>query len=81
MKKKNIGSSFDDYLKEDGIYEEVVASANEKLAEAGLRGAAAGEALRKTLVSDDHVCLHCKAALATVWMDGIHSKDVSTAEI
>ena len=27
MKKKNIGSSFDDFLREDGIYEEVTAAA------------------------------------------------------
>jgi hypothetical protein len=27
MKKQNIGSSFDDFLKEDGIYEEVTAAA------------------------------------------------------
>jgi len=27
MKEKNIGSSFDDFLREDGIYEEVTAAA------------------------------------------------------
>lgn len=27
MKKENIGTSFDDFLREDGIYEEVTASA------------------------------------------------------
>src|ERR1035438_7565902 len=27
MKKKNIGSSFDDFLREEGIYEEVTAAA------------------------------------------------------
>ncbi|HEY4357824.1 MAG TPA: XRE family transcriptional regulator [Acidobacteriaceae bacterium] len=27
MKKENIGSSFDDFLREDGIYEEVTATA------------------------------------------------------
>ena len=31
MDKKNIGSSFDDFLKEQGIYDEVTKSAKEKL--------------------------------------------------
>lgn len=31
MKKSNIGSSFDDFLKDDGIYDEVVDSAFKKV--------------------------------------------------
>lgn len=34
MKDKNIGSSFDDFLKEDGIYEEVMEIAQKKVEEA-----------------------------------------------
>jgi len=31
MKKKNIGSSFDGWLREEGIYEEVTATANKRM--------------------------------------------------
>jgi len=47
MKKKNLGSSFDSWLKEEGIYEEVTASAIKRVLSRQLEAAMAEKGLSK----------------------------------
>ena len=48
MKKKNIGSSFDSWLREEGIYEEVTATAIKRVLSRQLEAAMAEKGLSKT---------------------------------
>jgi antitoxin HicB len=48
MKKKNIGSSFDNWLREEGIYEEVSATAIKRVISRQLEAAMAEKGLSKT---------------------------------
>ena len=47
MKKKNIGSSFDSWLREDGTYEEVSAGAIKRVIARQVQGAMADRGLSK----------------------------------
>ncbi len=48
MKKKNIGSSFDSWLREEGIYEDVSASAIKRVVSREVEAAMAEKGLSKT---------------------------------
>lgn len=47
MKKKNIGSSFDNWLREEGIYEEVTAAAHKRVLARQVKAAMKKEQLPK----------------------------------
>jgi antitoxin HicB len=47
MKKKNIGSTFDSWLREEGIYEEVTASATKRVLSRQLEAAMAEQGISK----------------------------------
>lgn len=48
MKRKNIGSSFDDFLREDGTYEEVTATAVKRVLARQLEAAMTEKEISKT---------------------------------
>lgn len=48
MKRKNIGSSFDDFLREDGTYEEVTAAAVKRVLARQLEAAMTEKEISKT---------------------------------
>ena len=52
MKKKNVGSSFDDFLREDGIYEEVTTRAVKRVLARQLEAAMKEKALTKTKMAE-----------------------------